>query len=219
MVSEYYDLNRGKNVRIAVLLALHDKWCNEIFLGRKLLELRKSFPNLPCPFTVYVYKTKEQRGPLKDAINLLYGGGKVVGAFVCDGSDKYTAEFVPDGCECYEDIRRVWIDDDGDEDFEIVTTNERYEPSNCELCKNSCLTYEQIRSYVGTNFHEKPFYAWYVKEAKLFENQLELCEFRVPCRVSCENCKDPLYIKGLCDERGNRVLIRPPQSWCYVEEL
>lgn len=71
-------------------------------------------------------------------------------------------------------------------------------------------------------------YANFIKEAKRYENPRMLGEFHFPADRFCE--------KGLCggcpyeespDVNGEymygcdweRPVLRPPQSWCYVEEL
>lgn len=125
--------------------------------------------------------------------------GKVIGEFVCNRIDEYTAEFVNDG-DCYEDVRRHWIDDDGEEDFEIITSNNRDNPEDCELLKNSCLSYAELKKYIGENFHDIPFYGWHISDLKTYDKPKELSEFFTPMG------KRPSY-----------MLERPPQSWCYVE--
>lgn len=42
----------------AVMLSLRPQWCEKIFNGSKSIEVRKSRPSMPTPFTVYVYQTK-----------------------------------------------------------------------------------------------------------------------------------------------------------------
>lgn len=31
--------------------------------------------------------------------------------------------------------------------------------------------------------------------------------------------EEPFYFECLCEEKGKKIVTRPPQSWCYVEEL
>lgn len=75
----------------AVLISIKPEWCELIAIGRKKLELRKTFPNLPIPFKCYIYQTKrswvyrwaERLGFLKLAEVLPQGQGKVIGEFIC----------------------------------------------------------------------------------------------------------------------------------------
>lgn len=70
----------------AVMLSLRPQWCEKIFNGSKTIEVRKSRPSIPTPFKVYVYQTKHNGGKaiVSEVLNSVYGGGKVIGSFVCD---------------------------------------------------------------------------------------------------------------------------------------
>ncbi len=64
--------------------------------------------------------------------------------------------------------------------------------------EKSCLTYEQIAEYIGRN---KFGYAWHISDLVIYDTPKELNEFvveRYPCLAK---------------------LKRPPQSWCYVEDV
>ena len=79
----------------------------------------------------------------------------------------------------------------------------------------TCLTYRQVADY-GKG---KPLYGWHISDLKIYDKPKELSEFCIPCKVSCENCKNPLYFECWCEEKGKKIVTRPPQSWCYVEDL
>lgn len=70
----------------AVILSLRPQWCEKIFNGEKTIEVRKTYPKLDRPFIVYVYQTKHKGGKkiVSEVLNSVYGGGKVIGSFVCD---------------------------------------------------------------------------------------------------------------------------------------
>lgn len=65
----------------------------------------------------------------------------------------------------------------------------------------SCLTTPQIEKYLGG----KDGYAWHISDFKVYENPKKFGDFTWP-RTTRNRMK--LY-----------MLERPPQSWCYVEEL
>lgn len=65
----------------------------------------------------------------------------------------------------------------------------------------------------------KTLYGWHISDLKIYDNPKECSEFCIPCKVSCENCKNPLYFECWCEEKGKKIVTRPPQSWCYVEDL
>lgn len=79
----------------------------------------------------------------------------------------------------------------------------------------TCLTYRQVADY-GKG---KTLYGWHISDLKIYDKPRELSEFCIPCKVSCENCKNPLYFECWCEEKGKKIVTRPPQSWCYVEDL
>lgn len=69
----------------AVLLSVKPKWCEMFASGKKTIEVRKTAPKLETPFKVYVYQTKHKgKSIMSEALNTVYGGGKVIGSFVCD---------------------------------------------------------------------------------------------------------------------------------------
>lgn len=84
-----------------------------------------------------------------------------------------------------------------------------------ELYK-SCLKYSEIAEYIGTG---KFGYAWHISELVIYDKPKELSEF-----LKYNRTEDDCYYQHLpkpdsCQECMECVLQRPPQSWCYVEEL
>lgn len=70
----------------AVLLSIRPQWAEKIASGEKTIEVRKTRPNLPTPFKVYLYVTA---GSLSykcpnGMIAHCNGGREVIGEFVCD---------------------------------------------------------------------------------------------------------------------------------------
>lgn len=188
-----------------VLICVHPKWCELIFNGQKTIEVRKTRPLIDMPFKVFVYETKAQFvKSIRGACTTFgYGRGKVIGSFVCDKVYK----IVPDG-EYYSD--GYDIDDD--------------------RLAETCLTREQLREY-GKGV---TLYGWHITEPKLFDKPKELSEFCVPCKkynhseLHCMewDCEHYSFFPGAngdaeeeCLCKGRKPLRRPPQSWCYVEEL
>lgn len=94
---------------------------------------------------------------------------------------------------------------------EIIPLGLRGFKLGAEWLKEMCLSKEQLDEYGGL----KTLYSWHITEPKLFDKPKELGEFRtIKCtnkKGSCSDCK----IKPDCI----KYLTRPPQSWCYVEEL
>ena len=90
----------------------------------------------------------------------------------------------------------------------------RYRATHVEQ-EAMCLYQPELLRYGN----DKPLYGWHISELKIYDKPKELSEFCIPCKVSCENCKNPLYFERGCEEKGKKIITRPPQSWQYVEEL
>ena len=137
----------------AVMLSLRPQWCEKIFNGSKTIEVRKSRPSLDMPFKVYVYQTKHKGGKaiVSEVLNSIYGGGKVIGSFVCDRIEKI--EF---RAQCSSTLTEQW------------TFN--------RIAKQACLTSPEMSAYLnGDNG-----YGWHITEPKQFEKPRGLGEFLTP---------------------------------------
>ncbi len=64
-----------QNLNKAVLISIHENFCDLIKSGEKTVEIRKTMPKLPLPFKCYIYQTR---------------GGGVIGEFICNRIDEYT---------------------------------------------------------------------------------------------------------------------------------
>ena len=63
----------------AVLISIRPKWVEKIASGKKIIEVRKTKPNLATPFKVYIYCSQGN-----DARRLRGSWGKIIGEFTCD---------------------------------------------------------------------------------------------------------------------------------------
>ena len=78
----------------------------------------------------------------------------------------------------------------------------------------TCLTDKQIMDYLGNG---KTGYGWHISDLKIYDKPKELFQFKRPCDRDNDCC--------VCMRWDNTVkncedaITRPPQSWCYVEEL
>jgi predicted transcriptional regulator len=182
----------------AVLISIQPKWAAKIANGEKTIEVRKSCPKLETPFKVYIYETMT---PLKkdfafDYSNLsktekaiINGRGKVIGEFVCYWTTVYKSGFL--GGNLYH------ISDD---DFE-----------------QTCFTlFEELLDY-GKG---KTLYGWNISDLKIYDKPKDLSEFYD--WKKCNSCKVSGYESTGCSYINCKVpaiITRPPQSWCYVEDL
>ena len=95
--------------------------------------------------------------------------------------------------------------------YELAPLN--HAPDDVE--KQACLTREEIVDYLkGTG------YGWHISNLKIYDKPRELNEFRRSCPNSwyCESCAMYWENNGTCGNASLQIK-RPPQSWCYVEEV
>lgn len=187
----------------AVMISIRPKWCAKIIIGRKTMELRKSVPKLEVPFKCYIYCTSGhpyisvKGGNLdRDTVRTNTVGrcnGKVIGEFTCD------------------DI------------YEIAPTK----TIGAGFAEDSCVSSRDIHEYLGGQTD----YGWHISDLKIYDKPKELGEFSPVCRykndkscpsrrVACSYQKYDYNHDGSINlvECG-KTLERPPQSWCYVEEM
>ena len=197
----------------AVLMSIRPEWCALIANGLKTVEVRKTAPRQQTPYKVYLYCTLQETR--KDAVNLpitreemlhdiplngmkcmsKYINGKVWAEFICDRIDKY------------------WLNSSG-----------------CRaLSQKSCVPANELHIYAQPN---EWLFGWHISDLKIYDTVKELRKFIPFCRFSADgeclagmdigcgckryDCNPDLSLNAVfCDRR----MYRPPQSWCYVEEL
>lgn len=181
----------------SVLISIRPKWCEFIAIGKKTIEVRKTKPRIDTPFKCYIYCTLS--GTSEMSSDGYFNGkwhkkkGRVIGEFICSEITEFESEFWDD--ETYERIQTIIKDceryfESGEYEYETVATNEDEKYKENWLCKQSCVPWEEMRKYVGAGIKE--FYGWRISELEIYDKPKELSEFRIK---------------------------RPPQSWCYVEEV
>ena len=206
----------------SIIMSFQPKVCESIVNGVKTIELRKQRPEISTPFRSYLYCVP---GPISTALvirdsyaklvhcanhktAIAIGGkivnGKVIGEFICDDIQKYSAEFTDDFA--YEDIRRYEIDEDGEEQDMIITANDEEDPDDCAFLQKVHMSFKDVKRYVGTSFHDKPFYGFHIADLKIYDKPRELCEFHKELpKHRCSGCEK-------CE------IVKSPKSWCYVKE-
>ena len=187
----------------AVLISIRPEWVEKIARGEKTVEVRKTRPKLETPFKCYVYRTK---GVVKHIAKGEWFdmpvGGTVIGEFTCDRITPL---------------------------FNVCTDNWHHLAGDVhewhkELVKRACLTDAELKAYAkGQNC-----FAWHISDLKIYDAPKDLTEFWLPPELYCEKerCGGCPYDQ-VADVNGEysfdcewkRPLTRPPQSWCYVEEL
>ena len=193
---------------MAVLISIHPEWCEKIVAGRKTLEVRKTRPKLEPPFKCYIYCTKGCNEALWRWQGEYYydtqfpnerpntANGKVIGEFICDS------------------IRRF------DVPYPAFQSH-----MDKQILEQSCLTYYQLHRYA---YHDA-LYGWHISNLVIYDEPKKLSEFYHDCgeNPKCDGCpclytesnESVGHYEQCCsDMEGYKPLIRPPQSWRYVEE-
>lgn len=179
----------------AVMSSIRPKWCELIASGKKTIEVRKTRPKIETPFKDYIYCTLD--GGVKGDRLMIDGKvskvvcGMVIGEFFCD-------EIFP--------IR--------------VFENGAIQDYMFHNIEKSCVSYDDIANYIG---NDGIGYGWHISELKIYDKPRELREFwkAGKCPYASESgCAYEYHcFRSGQTQRCGETLTRPPQSWCYVEEL
>ena len=216
----------------AVLLSVRPKYCELIASGKKTVEVRKTRPKLETPFKCYIYCTQSElltkshlTGGIYVASNKKYKkllerrgnltlSGKVIGEFVCDFIANYEAELWDD--ETFEYIKEFYEPDDfaeyGEYIYKTIADNGDDFWKENMLCKASCLTVEELREYLGTGFTD--FYGWHISNLVIYDEPKALSKF-----YNYDTTYNNAFGWAFSEEEKRVYLKRPPQSWCYVQEV
>lgn len=204
----------------AVLLSVRPRWCEFIAHYGKTIEVRKTKPKIPTPFTCYIYCTRDKNGWLgcidnetkrigrMSPLNIETGkrlgiesvSGKVIGEFVCDQIID-----IDWGIE-----EGVYFDAEWQDGF----------APNGEGDNPTCLSFVELADYLTEN----EGFGWHISDLVIYDRPLELSEFYKECNgtASCRDCEwyfaGSIYEPPNCGCDGYKPITRPPQSWCYVEK-
>lgn len=184
----------------SVLISIQPKWCELIANGKKLVEVRKTKPKLETPFKCYIYCTMG-----KDLLTISNGKVNKPNEIVIDLTNdrpiyelngKVIGEFVCDNIDAV-----VWLSNPTRLSWENTYN------------KDSCLTDNELYNYSNGEL----FYKWHISDLVIYDEPRELSRFRKPCNHinDCCTCDRYDYIGHKCYDE----IARPPQSWCYVEDL
>lgn len=175
----------------AVLISIRPEWVEKILAGEKTLEVRKTRPNMGTPFKCYIYCTNSGV-----AMGMWGKHGKVVGEFFCDKITWLTHV----GFSGLPGIRLVAMKNGH-------TIDDSFDFSEI------CLTTPQIEKYLGG----KDGYAWHISKLEIYDDPKQLNRFK-PWSRECKY-NDLGFAIPNCGTCQDCIVKKPPQSWCYVEEL
>ena len=174
----------------SVLMSIRPEWCEMITNGKKTIEVRKTRPKLETPFKCYIYCT-------------------------LSGCNEFFRETLKG--EIAEWNRGGWANKKGCVIGEFVCSRLYYIEADVDMfggkhlyntvfLQNSiCMSNEELFQYLYKGKGKKNGgWAWSIRDLVIYDIPKELSEF-----TRLRNTKFGLEPVSL---------VRPPQSWCYVEE-
>lgn len=175
----------------AVLISIRSKWCELIISKKKTVEIRKNRPALNPPFMCYIYCTMGN-----PTLNIPISDERLRADLLVNGMQSMNC---PIG--------------NGKVIGEFVCDNIQWNGGSSLIVKEdreeatlgSCVSREDLFKYLGivpgTSMYDKrcEFYCWHISDLKIYDEPINLCE---------------LFEVGNEWER----IMRPPQSWRYVED-
>lgn len=181
----------------AIMISIKPEWVEKILNGDKTIEIRKTMPKCELPCKVYIYCTKGK--------NLVNEFGEFIANNKCycypELNGKVVAEFTLNKITKHE---KNYIDVDGS----IVYNFKTFEVAECGFetdIKSLCDFDWFVTSYGGG----KALYAWHIDNLKIYDKPKNINSFIVSkVALDCGYGNYNIY---------NKVLSRPPQSWCYVK--
>lgn len=214
----------------AIMISIQPQWVEKILNKIKKNEIRKTCPKewkdylngktkvKPEPMKCVIYCTKNKPYLIdcrkfehlpynydlidyycakydENAIN-----GKVVACFTLNEVTKHLHNF---------------IDAEDEECYNFLTEDVKNAGFKTDL--DGLLDFDRFIEDYGKR---KPLYAWHIDDLQVYDKPKELSEFIK--YWDCKSCEDyNSFDSGAIypDCINGRKLTRPPQSWCYVEEV
>lgn len=176
----------------AVLISIRPEWCEKIASGQKTIEVRKTRPKIETPFKCYIYCTKPKK---YNSVASLYVDElyRLPSGEIKFGSSIELSSF-PGQWDKDNFLNGKVI---GEFVCDKIIKAERGEYVKIPANERAMKAYE-LMDYAD----EKTVYGWHISDLVIYDKPKELKEFSK-------------YWDYFIDNQTPR----PPQSWCYVEEL
>lgn len=179
----------------AVLISIRPEWVEKIANGWKTIEVRKTKPYLDTPFKCYIYCTNTR--PF-----LVWGD-----VFRGDWVTEFTRLLGYGRAEA----DRIWDVFNGHVAGEFVcdrveTIKAATEPYGIYDVDDDFAAQTRLVDGALWDYGKgATLYGWHISNLKIYDNPKQLSEF-----TGLRTTRDSMELY---------MLERPPQSWCYVEEL
>ena len=201
-----------EKVMKSILISIKPQYVCKILNKEKILEIRTTCPmewkkyldgktNIkPKPCKVYIYCTKagDDYFCSKEVREFADKGfcGSVGAEFILNKITKHEKNYIDvEDRLCYnflcEDVKNAGFVNSEMDDWEKLDA------------------YINFDSFVNNYGNDKPLYAWHIDDLKIYDKPKNIDSFIVSkVALDCGYGNYNIY---------NKVLSRPPQSWCYVE--
>lgn len=172
-------------------------WFYLICEGIKKSELGKSKPmaiDWNKVVNLYCSKDKKSFNRIPKAFKEKYRKylGKIGARFVCNKIEDFH-QFILDPKNSYE------------------------EKAIHDILANTCVSHSELCEYLNEREYYKLFYLWHISNLEIHDKPWELHDF-----INYEKhkvCLERDCFSGDCwGCPDNAIMVRPPQSWCYVKE-
>ena len=177
--------------RQAVMISIRPKWCEEILVGRKTVEVRKSRPKQGTPFKCYIYETQGKTDTPwmnEDGHVIFNGRGAVVAEFICDRIYLFsTSQSLKSDCNI--------------SDQEMVRMS--------RLSMKELMNYEYSAPPKEFTIYNIGLYGWHISNLKVYKRPYPLSDFCTGSSRFTFNSEGRTVYTGMT---------RAPQSWCYVDD-
>ena len=202
----------------SIMISIQPQWVSKILNKEKLVEIRKTMPKCELPCKVYIYCTMgkntivyvERKGE-KDWYGNIAKNTMIVTRpkydymnYTNETLGKVVAEFTLNKIDKFDSAYSEWAYSVAPEDSEMPISETQFiqmAEQKGKLDCNDLLKYFGDEDYIA--------YAWHIDNLKVYDKPKELSEFSSISK----------RMKGKESRFSSHLLQRPPQSWCYVEEL
>lgn len=152
-----------------ILMSIRPQWCDLIFSGDKVIELRKTRPKLLdilTTFKVFVYETMarlEEPWMDEDGHMIWRGSGTIVGEFVCN-------RIYQIDCDSAGIFSHYSVDPVENRVYEYL---DLFPDSPHAPMHNTCVTKSEFLDYANG----KQVYGWEIEGAKRYKTPIDLSTF------------------------------------------
>lgn len=200
----------------AFLISIRPQWVEKILNREKIYEIRRTIPKewkeylegktsiKPAPSKWYIYCTKGKSD--KDSLVVSHSLPAIMSY---NANGRVVAEFTLKNISYWQPY---WTP-------EVMHI--------CDISEKSCVSIEDLMKYCG----DEIIYALHIEDLKIYDKPKELSEFshyipnnkcpKKECGIDCEDCMsyDGEHETCLALYYSHWQIKRPPQSWCYVNDL